>query len=165
MRFLALFLCVGLVAVERPTVNLPLACRQANWSGHEGSCVFATTVSLLKWQGRYNTANWVRRNCSNGAGRARAAAIFDRAGIRYAYTRGDVKFLEWAIRTRRGAGVVIMGGDHMVALVHLDASWACIMDPNTRKFHGISRGSFLAEWRASGGWALAVVYTPAAPMP
>ena len=59
------------------------------------------------------------------------AAKFDREGIRYAYvTNGDVRFLEWACRTRRGCGITVMGGAHMVALVHLDDKWAAILDNN-----------------------------------
>ena len=43
------------VKKERPTVNLPLALRQSNWQGAQGqgSCTWATMVSLLRWQGRY----------------------------------------------------------------------------------------------------------------
>jgi hypothetical protein len=43
-----------LVQSERPTVNLPLALRQSNWLGPQGdgSCTWATLVSLLRWQGR-----------------------------------------------------------------------------------------------------------------
>ncbi len=150
---------------ERPVVNLPRATRQDNWGG--GSCVYATTVTLLNWQGRYQTAKYIRRAYSGGSSLKNIVAKLDRLNIRYAYcTRGDVKFLEWACRTRRGAGVVVTGGVHFVTLVHLDNNWACILDNNsTHKFQWISRGRFLAEWRASGGWAIAVVYSPAAPLP
>ena len=43
------------VRKEHPTVNLPLALRQSNWWGQDGqgSCTWATMVSLLRWQGRY----------------------------------------------------------------------------------------------------------------
>ena len=41
--------------IEYPTVNLPVALRQANWRGNqgEGSCVHALMISLFRWQGRY----------------------------------------------------------------------------------------------------------------
>ena len=47
---------------EYPTVNLPVSLRQSNWLGNqeEGSCVHATMISLLRWQGRYNTADYWR---------------------------------------------------------------------------------------------------------
>jgi hypothetical protein len=39
---------------ERPTVNVPVALRQANWTSNgSGSCVHATMISLLRWQGRF----------------------------------------------------------------------------------------------------------------
>lgn len=162
MKYVLLILCFGLVA-ERPTINLPPSCRQANWGG---SCVYASTVSLLKWQGRTQTANWIRRHCGGGASLKTIVSRLESIDARYAYSTGyDVSFLEWSIRTRRGAGVVVWKGEHMVALVHLDSNWACIMDPNTQRFHWMSRGMFLADWRRSGGWAVAPVYTPASPLP
>ena len=99
------------VAKERPTVNLPRDMRQSNWRGpqEQGSCTWATMVSLLRWQGRYRTADWVRQNCGDGEWPDDMAQKLDGAGIRYAYvTNGDVKFLEWACRTRRGCGITVM---------------------------------------------------------
>jgi hypothetical protein len=164
----AAVLCAGVKAPERPIVNLPAALRQSNWSGSqgEGSCVHSTTVSLFRWQGRYKTAeHW--KKYGNGESPDGLAAKFDREGIRYAYvTNGDVRFLEWAIRTRRGCGVTVMGGAHYVALVHLDAKWACLLDNNSvEKYKWVPRESFLVEWKSSYGWACAVLYTPAPPLP
>ncbi|HQI28661.1 MAG TPA: hypothetical protein PLT20_11300, partial [Sedimentisphaerales bacterium] len=81
---------------ERPTVNVPRADRQANWLGNqrEGSCVHASVISLLRWQGRYRTADYWRRTYGNGEWPEHMAATLDREKIRYAYvTNGDVKFL------------------------------------------------------------------------
>jgi len=157
------------VQKERPTVNIPLALRQSNWRGSrgEGSCVHATMISLFRWQGRVNTANHWRRTYGNGEWPDDMAAKFDREGIRYAYvTNGDVRFLEWSCRTRRGCGITVMGGAHMVALVHLDDKWAAILDNNNvSKFAWVPRETLIAEWKASYGWAVAPVYTPVAPLP
>ena len=104
---------VGSAALrERPVVNLPQTLRQHNWTVQGGgSCTWASFVSLLRWQGRYNTADWVRQNCGGGEWPADMAKTLDAANVRYAYTTsGDVTFLEWACRTRRGCGVTIMGG-------------------------------------------------------
>ncbi len=154
---------------ERPLVNVPMAMRQKNWIGNqrEGSCVPATMISLARWQGRPALADKLRRTYGNGEWPKSLASKFDRDNIRYAYTvKGDVKFLEWAIRTRRGCGITVMGGAHMVALVHLDDKWACLLDNNSiSKYKWISRESMIAEWQASHGWAVTVVYTPAAPRP
>jgi len=150
---------------ERPTVNIPLVLRQENWGG--GSCVHASIVSLFRWQGRYNTANFWRSKYSGGASPGSFASKLDANGIRYAYvTNGDVKFLEWACSTRRGCGITVMGGVHMVTLVHLDDEWAAILDNNNvSKFKWIPRETLIAEWQASAGWAVTPIYSPAAPLP
>jgi hypothetical protein len=124
-------------------------------------------VSLLRWQGRYYTADWIRQNEGDGEWPADMAERLDRAHVRYAYvTNGDVRFLEWACRTRRGCGITVKGGQHMVALVHLDAKWAAILDNNdVERFIWVPRETLIAEWKASDGWAIAPIYTPAAPLP
>lgn len=157
------------IVEERPTVNIPHGLRQENWLGRkrEGSCTWATTISLLRWQGRYRTADWVRQNRGDGEWPEHMAEGLDSAGIRYAYiTDGDVKFLEWACRTRRGCGITVQGGAHMVALVHLDSQWAALLDNNDiEKFIWVPRAALIVEWKASHGWAVAPIYTPTAPLP
>jgi len=157
------------VKKEYPTVNVPLDMRQSNWLGsqREGSCVHASMISLFRWQGRYNTADYWRKTYGNGEWPEDLATKFNREKIRYAYTtNGDVRFLEWACRTRRGCGITVMGGAHMVALVHLDAQWAAILDNNSvSKYRWVPRETLIAEWKASHGWAVTPIYTPAAPLP
>jgi len=154
---------------ERPTVNVPAALRQGNWRGPEGqgSCVHASMISLLRWQYRLKTADHWRQTYGDGEQPEDLAAKFDQEGIRYAYvTNGDVRFLEWACRTRRGCGITVMGGAHMVALVHLDDKWAAILDNNNvEKFIWVPRETLIAEWKASYGWAVTPIYAPAAPLP
>jgi len=151
---------------ERPVVNLPVSLRQENWL-RSGSCVHATFVSLLRWQNRPNTANWWRRTHGGGEYPDHFARQLDVANIRYAQiTNGDVSFLEWACRTRRGCGITVKGGRHMVALVHLDSKWACLLDNNSvEKYIWLPRATLIAEWKASYGWAVTPIYTPAAPLP
>ncbi len=157
------------VKTEYPTVNLPFVLRQTNWLGskNEGSCVHATIISLLRWQGRPGTADYWRRTYSNGEWPEDLADKFDHEGVRYAYTTdGDVSFLEWACSTRRGCGVTVMGGKHMVALVHFDDKWAGILDNNdTDNITWVPRETFVAEWQNSRGWAVTPVYNPAPPLP
>ena len=156
------------VKKERPTVNLPLSLRQSNWRGRqgEGSCTWAAMISLLRWQGRYNTADWVRKNYGDGEWPEDFAKKLDQAGVRYAYViNGDVKFLEWACRTRRGCGITIMGGAHMVDLVYLDEKWAALLNNNSvDKYVWVPRETLIAEWKASSGWAVTPIYAPAAPL-
>lgn len=156
--------------VEYPTVNLPYKLRQRNWLGPqgEGSCVHATMVSLLRWQGHPKLADWWRRNNGDGEWDTDLAAKFTRAKVRFAFTseRGDIRFLEWACRTRRGCGVTVRGARHMVALVHLDEKWAGILDNNqTERIIWVPRDTFLSEWLNSNSWAVTPVYTPAPPLP
>ncbi len=174
-----LLLCLGCdaptIKKEYPTVNLPVALRQENWRGNkkEGSCVHATMVSLFRWQGRFAMANHWRATYGNGEvaddtwdARDNLVQKMEREGVRYAYTTaGDVAFLEWACSTRRGCGVTVMGGKHMVALVHFDAEWAGILDNNdVERITWIPRETFVAEWQNSNGWAVTPVYTPAPPL-
>lgn len=165
----ALIICHAAFGQERPAVNIPPSWRQGNWLGPEGegSCVHATMVSLFRWQGREYMAEYWKQKYADGENPWRLAEKLDREGVRYAYTTdGDVKFLEWACTTRRGCGITVMGGAHMVALVHLDAEWAALLDNNnTSEFLWIRRDVLIAHWKASRGWAVTPVYTPAAPLP
>ena len=157
------------VKKEWPTVNVPAVLRQANWRGPQGqgSCVHATMISLLRWQYRLNTADHWRQTYGDGEWPEDLATKFDNEGIRFAYvTNGDVRFLEWACSTRRGCGITIMGGAHMVALVYLDDKWAAILDNNNvERFIWVPRETLIAEWKASYGWAVTPIYAPAAPLP
>ncbi len=157
------------VKIEYPTVNLPASLRQSNWLGskNEGSCVHATMISLLRWQGRPATANYWRRHYGDGEWPEDLAAKFDREGVRYAYViNGDPAFLEWACSTRRGCGITVRGGKHMVALVHFDDQWAGVLDNNdVSTIVWVPRETLLSEWRNSDGWAVTPVYSPAPPLP
>jgi hypothetical protein len=162
--------------IEYPTVNLPVSLRDWDWTGemNEGSCPHATLVSLFRWQGRYATAYHWRHTYGDGDvadatwdSRNNLADKLNREGIRYAYTTdGDVSFLDWACSTRRGCGVTVMGGKHMVTLVHFDKKWAGVMDSNDiDTIIWVPRQVFIAEWENSNGWAVTPVYTPAPPLP
>jgi hypothetical protein len=154
---------------EVPVVNVPHGLRQGNWLGpqREGSCVHATLVSLLRWQGQDKLASFWRSRYSDGEWPSDMQQKLDATGVRYAWhIGGDERFLEWACRTRRGAGIRVHGGAHMVALVHLNEKWAGILDNNdTSKFKWISRESLLRDWKGCNGWAFSPVYSPAAPLP
>ncbi len=166
------YVCVALLllgSTTGPIVDVPQDYRQANWLGsmRQGSCTIASTCTLLRWQNRIHMADYYRKTYGDGQSPNSINAKFDKDGVRYAETlTGDVKFLEWAMRTRRGANVVWMNGRHMLTLVHLDKDQAAILDNNAiDKVQWMPRERFLAEWRASGGWATTPVYTPMAPTP
>lgn len=163
---------------DAPTVNPPRSFRERNWKGNHpdqnkrGSCVYATLITLLRWQGRPHTAEYVRTHFADGAG----PNDLRRVGIRYAQTfrQYDVNFLEWCIATRRGCGVscsAIVNGKreycrHCIALVHLDERVAVTIDPNfPQTFVVWNRNDFLTDWRLSQSWAFTPVYSPLAPEP
>jgi len=160
---------LALLAASAPTVDLPLPARQSNWCDGDGrgSCVVASFVSLLRWQGRPCTAEHFRRTYSGPQGPTRFDATLDEENVRYAETRsGDESFLDWSIRTRRGCAVAVDDGQHMVCLVGLTDSEAILLDNNdVRHLIRVSRGDFLDDWRGSHGWAITPVYSPAAPTP
>lgn len=150
-------------------VNIPAAWRRKNWIGNrnEGSCVHTAMVHLLHWQGEHAAADRWQQQYANGENAEGLAAKLEAAGMRFGETRtGDVSFLEWCIRTRRGAAVVIQKGAHMVNLVGLDRTHAQILDSNSpERIQPWPREKFLTEWQQAGGWAVTPVGVPSAPDP
>lgn len=148
----------------QPVVDIPSGYRQQNWAPYgEGSCVHASMVMILRWQGHPEIAAWWRKNFNGGEYPSTMNQKLNEAGISFAETTsGDVEFLEWSIRTRRGCCVTIMGGRHMVCLVGLDDQYAWILDNNDP--HNITRWTrkgFLNEWHNSGHqWAVTPVFEP-----
>lgn len=157
------------IIVSLRRIEIPRERRQKNWIGDrgQGSCVHAAMVHLFHWQGRHDLArSWAARY-ANGETADGLAAKLDNAGVPFAETRaGEEAFLEWALRTRRGAAVVVQNGAHMVNLVGLDFREAHLLDSNfPERIERRPRDDFLREWRQSGGWAVTPVGTPAAPQP
>ena len=150
-------------------LRLPDSWRQPNWLGprNQGSCVHASMVHLFHWQGRHDLAQWWRAAQADGETPRGLSSKLTAARIPFAETRtGDVQFLEWAIRTRRGAAVVVADGQHMVTLVGLDPQSAWLLDSNApQQIQRHPRAQFLAEWRQSGGWSVTFLGVPPAPPP
>lgn len=151
--------------IESPVMNVPEELRQRNWGG--GSCVHASTVHLLRWQGQQEMADWWRTNYSGGEYSGRLNQRMESAGLRYAYTTsGDVAFLEYCMRTRRGAGIAYFP-NHAINLVHLDEERAGLLDNNrTDRIIWVPRAEFLRNWKFNyGGWAWTLIYDPPPPLP
>ncbi len=150
-------------------IDIPSAWRRKNWTGDrgQGSCVHAALVHLWHWQGRHDLADRWAARYGNGETADSLTAKLDAAGLKYAETRsGDDAFLEWAIRTRRGAAVVVQDGAHMVNLVGLDRQQAQILDSNfPDRIQHWPRDEFLRNWKQSGGWAVTPIETPPPPDP
>ncbi len=152
-------------AEEQPTMNLEQVFRVNNWLGRrrQGSCVHASMTMLFRWQGEYALADKWRKTYGDGESAGGLSAKFDVEGVRYAFTahKGDVSFLEWACDTRRGCGVTVMGGRHMVILAHLDSERAGILDNNSPGcIKWVPRNTFISEWKNSSSWAVTPIYVP-----
>lgn len=148
--------------------DVPPQLRTDNYAPYgSGSCVHASTITLLEWQGQSEMAEWWRANYNSGEYSWRLIQRMESAGLRYAYTdTGDVAFLEWATRNRFAAGVFYFPR-HCVNLVELNAKEAVILDNNeTREYIRIPREEFLNNWRnVYGGFGFTVVYSPPPPWP
>lgn len=154
-------------------VDLAPSLRQENWG--TGSCVFATSVSLLRWPGdpRLDAiADKWRRTYSGGeftAGPPHTRKM-DADGLRYVTTLdGDERLLEWACATRRGCGVAYPRG-HCVALIgkveKSSGTFAVLLDNNhPARYDYVVWSNFVREWKSLGGQAFAFVYDPPPPAP
>jgi hypothetical protein len=160
---------------ERPTVNVPVQLRQANWLGphREGCCTFASLCTALNWCGQYRDAQNIRQHYGDGQSPDSLARNMAKANLRFAWTVGDnnVAFLEQALAGRRAVMVAIDADPttselHMVDLVHLDSRNACLIDNNRpSEYVWVSRDAFLRNWEFSGSWAVVpLVGAPAPPL-
>lgn len=151
---------------QYPAVDIPREFRQRNWGS--GSCVHASFIMLLRAQRKFELAEWWRQNNEGGEWPEDMAAKLDAKGVRYAYTagKGDVKFLDWAVKTHRGCGVTVRAGSHMIILIHFDKKWAGLIDNNSpEEIIWVPRKAFIAEWLNSNSWAITPIYRPGPPMP
>lgn len=157
-------------AAEVPTINVPMTDRQSNWEGSrgQGSCVHAAWVTLLRWQNKYEFADYWRNKYGNGEYSKRFLNRLDAEGVHYAHTYNqcNIKFLEWAMRTRRGAIVNVGWKPHVVCLVYLDNETIGILDNNNiDEIIYYNRKEFLNFWCNNMSWATTPMYAPAAPIP
>lgn len=155
----------------RPMIQIAEADRQQNWVDEqdEGSCVHASLVMLFRYQGQFEWADYWRQTYKGGENHDTLIEKLEENGIPYAttYGEGNVEFLEWAIRTKRGCMVVtgrpnkkgrIRWGNHMIVLVHLDSAEAAIIDPNRPDvITWMDRNKFISEWIKSRSWATTVI--------
>jgi hypothetical protein len=158
---------------ESPVVNLPYSLRYWNTQHDGGSCVHRSMGNLFNWMGQPELASYWINEYTGGeypdhtfSTKHNLASKLTAEGIPFVYTLQDkdVEFLEWSIATRRGCNVTVMGGVHMVTLVHLDKDRAGILDNNDpRKIIWVTRKSFLNEWFSSNSWAVTPLFDPVPP--
>lgn len=145
------------------TMQVPLELRTKNYAG--GSCVHASTITMLKYNRHYAAARWYRSQYRGGEYADRLIRRMEAAGLRYAYTRsGDFEFLKWATRTRRGAGIFYKPR-HAINFVGYDAEYAYLLDNNrVDTIERVPLETFKRLWRGRyGGFAWTLVYQPPPP--
>jgi hypothetical protein len=152
-------------------LDLPPEYRTKNWGG--GSCVHASTVTLLRWMGQDELADWWRKNYSGGEYDDRLIKRMEAAGLRYAYIHGrnsgmdaGVQFLEYCTRTRRGAGIFYKPA-HAINYVGSDAERVYLLDNNATgypekngTYENVERGAFYRNWDSYGAFAWTLIYNP-----
>lgn len=149
-------------------MDIPPELREPNWGG--GSCVHASNVMVLRWQGQYEMAEWWRKNYIGGENSDRLVSRLEAAGLRYAWGR-DISFLDWTARTRRGAGIFYKP-NHSICLVGLDSQNAYLLDNNDVQYpernghyETVPRATFERQWIGYGAFGWSLVYEPPPSIP
>lgn len=145
--------------------DVPVPLREENYAG--GSCVHASLITLLRWQGQYEMAEWWRQEYSEGEYLDRVIKRMEAAGLRYAVGNlGDDRFLEWACRNRLGA-VIFFKPYHAINIVGMTDTTVTLLDNNhIFEYETMPRDEFMYAWKNYfGGVAFTPVYQPAPPYP
>jgi hypothetical protein len=177
MYWIALFLmlCAAPAMAQVPgkiietLADVPWQLRQPNWDSPkgEGSCVNAATVTLLRWMGLHEHAEWWRTNFQGGEWDTSQINHMTFSGLKFAYTdTGDPAFLDWASRNRLGAGIFYYPR-HSINLLDLSQDYAILLDNNSVGVYTVvPREEFLRRWRTEfGGFGWTFVYQPPPPWP
>ncbi len=185
LGFLVLFLCMSFgckpstqyallpaTSAEIPGANLPVALRQTNWLGsaREGSCVHASSIYVLRWNGQYELAEKWRKIYGNGeTGSGIMRKLTDEKVPFYATARGDVRVLEYATKTRRAA-IIWFFDSHCVTFCGFakdsdGKEYAYICDNNrVQQFIKIEKQSFIRRWQTQyDGFACCFLGVPLPP--
>jgi hypothetical protein len=163
--------------VETPAANVPSKLRQKNWPDRNGSgsCVIASSCSVLQWHNRPDLAAKFRKTYAGGQTEKTITDIWKAHKIPYIAPRtneeyGDPELLQWASDTRRAA-IIWYFANHCVTFcgfsVHQGQEVAWLLDNNRiERFIPIPKKQFLTEWRGRyGGWAAVPLLTPAPSLP
>lgn len=159
-------------AAEIPVANLPELLREWNWLSdqQEGSCVHASTVYHLRWHGKFELAEWWRRNHSGGETANSIQRYWTEANIPFHKTEeGDPEFLDWATRERHGSIIWFFPYHcvHFCGLAIVDGRKYAILCDNNRveKYLRVPYEEFVKRWREYGGFAMATTWSPPPPLP
>ena len=141
--------------------DIPEEFREPNY-GVRGSCVFASLITSLRWQGQHELATWIREVYSEGEYSERLIRRCDAAGIRFSYTdTGSMEWLTWATRNRL-CPLVFYYDSHCVNVVDANDTTVTLLDNNTTwKYNYIPRQEFEQKWlQRYGGFSLSPIYSP-----
>jgi len=185
-----ILLAVALLAapVSGEILDIPVKLRQENWNasdppwnrtpireGWPGSCVFASTVTLLRVHGFDATATYWRNNYQGGSSASKIVNTLNESNLKFALeVYGQEEFLDWACRNRLGA-VIFFKPRHCCNLIDLTDTHAFVIDnnhPNATEIY--TREKFLRMWKkpfntqgtgGGNGFAFTLVYPPPPPWP
>jgi hypothetical protein len=152
---------------ESPVANLPKELHVRNWvdRGGSGSCVHASTLFVLNWQGEYERAKQWRKTYAGGETAQSITNYYKRSGMPFACTlNGDPAFLVWVTETRRAA-IVWWKPSHCCAFVGIsviDGKEYAIIQDNNRPgtFEKTPLDVFIRQWRGYGGFACTLLLSP-----
>lgn len=146
--------------VVESLADVPPQLRQPNYSPYgSGSCVHASTVTILRWLGEFELAEWWRTQYHSGEYATRLIQRLELADLNYAYVDdGSVEFLEWAARNRRVIGIFYFP-KHAVNLVNIDSEYAYLLDNNRPDdIIRVPRDEFITNWQTLyGGFAWTIL--------
>ena len=148
-----------------------------------GLCVFTSIMHSARWQNERRLFDFQEKMTHEPGGGhpQKVDAMIKKYGAGTAYIQYEGKdptILELALKTGRMPGVTYSGHDgvhyrasiaHMVNLVYLDETQACILDNNfvgENDLVWMSRSEFLSRWTGgSTGWAVVLLSPPPPPVP
>jgi hypothetical protein len=116
---------------------LPLEQRMFNTGGSDGAglCVYSSVTMAARYQNEtklFGLRAYAEKR-PGGAWPAKLKKDIDAVApdCKWLQCEGkDMAFVRAAINSGRMVSLDIMGGQHMVDLIHLDDKWACLMDNN-----------------------------------
>lgn len=158
---------------EVPVVNLPTNLHERNWvdARGSGSCVHASTLFIMKWQGQYKLAEQWKKTHAGGETANSIMLAYEKYNLPYTCTLdGDPLFLVWATKSRRGA-IVWWKPYHCCAFVGIsvvDGREYAIISDNNRPgtFEKTPLDEFIRKWRGYGGFACTLLLdAPHSPLP
>jgi len=146
--------------------DIPARWRVANYAARgEGSCVYATLATAMRWHGRFSVASqWL---AVYGGGEVPRTTRKKLAGSRLAYAWRDRGFRDWAFLRRAldlrhpVAVELVTSGRHMALLVSLDSRRAVLLDSNhPARLRTLTIDQFAGQW---SGWSIALADIPPPP--